>query len=643
MNISSSFKPSKPKKKQFNKIPINLIANTLTFLLEYEILNCSTLNSRFKKALNKDFLWKSIILQKEVFIDSENFKSYKDYYKYISRIDKNFKQGKPTSFKMKPLRRHKAVVTSMTVINCEKDNSSIVISGDKEGKVYYWMYNDEMKEYESSLVVDFENLNNYINNNNNNGNEGNPNPSNSNVLINEIKHIEYMSSSNKNNTNQECILVIATIGGKINIYRVNLVMKSSEENTNNDNNDNNNNIMSMNVDDNQENKNSISFTLLSSFTVFSNLISITNPLQQITIYNNRIYTCLNLLNYINTNSNDIENTNNNYVQSNCLYTGKFICKFEPHVGFLQHNTGTNAVNYIKSLDVNNINSMGNINKYIHNTSNNTSNNTNTINTTSNFFTINNNNVLHMINYYSIIDKVPISYINTIFRDKKFNNTSNSLMSNLYSFKNLDNPITSIVNEYIEGDLIDIIKSNINSIFFICIEKGEVYLNNHNTNNTNSKGLKINLNTYSIKTHNLNYELYCLSNSVIINTNTNNIKEYKRYYVTNGKLECTNISNNGSNNNSSNTNIKINHINSYNNKISLACSDNTLKIYTNNKELNDISELWYNLPGGSLKLLPKSMVLHEKYSGFHISRITDTSIIGVIGNLIRIYDFSIKGK
>lgn len=70
---------------------------------------------------------------------------------------------------------------------------------------------------------------------------------------------------------------------------------------------------------------------------------------------------------------------------------------------------------------------------------------------------------------------------------------------------------------------------------------------------------------------------------------------------------------------------------------VSASDNMILSISN----GETGEFWFNLLGGSLSVKPKSFVDHPVYKGFHIVKITRTSIFGVIGNLIRQYNFIFK--
>ena len=69
------------------------------------------------------------------------------------------------------------------------------------------------------------------------------------------------------------------------------------------------------------------------------------------------------------------------------------------------------------------------------------------------------------------------------------------------------------------------------------------------------------------------------------------------------------------------------------RIIIANESNTLGIYNRND-----ASLWYYLLGGSMTVIPKSFIKNPLYNGFNIIKVTRTSIIGVLGNLIREYSF-----
>lgn len=50
------------------------------------------------------------------------------------------------------------------------------------------------------------------------------------------------------------------------------------------------------------------------------------------------------------------------------------------------------------------------------------------------------------------------------------------------------------------------------------------------------------------------------------------------------------------------------------------------------------EMWYNLLGGSMTVIPKSFIGYPYCTNFHIIKLTRWSIVGVLGNLIREYSF-----
>lgn len=145
----------------FEKINPNLIGYIITFLDHKEVIITSTINRRFKKALNSESLWESLILQNELFIqnDKESFTSWKRLYFTLFKLKSNIMGGKPNvGFKMKPMRGHKEIVTCMIVY--EKSTLDyILISGDKNGCVLCWIKNcedvyegTEIKKCDSEII-----------------------------------------------------------------------------------------------------------------------------------------------------------------------------------------------------------------------------------------------------------------------------------------------------------------------------------------------------------------------------------------------------------------------------------------------------------------------------------------------------------
>lgn len=66
-------------------------------------------------------------------------------------------------------------------------------------------------------------------------------------------------------------------------------------------------------------------------------------------------------------------------------------------------------------------------------------------------------------------------------------------------------------------------------------------------------------------------------------------------------------------------------------VSLDCG--IINIYNPSK-----SKLLYSLSSGSQTVVPKSFVFYKHYKGFHYVSLTDTSVIGANGNMLRIYSF-----
>jgi hypothetical protein len=68
------------------------------------------------------------------------------------------------------------------------------------------------------------------------------------------------------------------------------------------------------------------------------------------------------------------------------------------------------------------------------------------------------------------------------------------------------------------------------------------------------------------------------------------------------------------------------------KFVVGFNDNTIKVFSTKEK-----QLWYNLLGGSMTVIPKSFVGYIE--GFHAIQLTKYSIIGCLGNLIREYSFN----
>ena len=79
---------------------------------------------------------------------------------------------------------------------------------------------------------------------------------------------------------------------------------------------------------------------------------------------------------------------------------------------------------------------------------------------------------------------------------------------------------------------------------------------------------------------------------------------------------------------------FNDLNHDNYKWVISYSDNTIKIYSSKDNM-----ICYHLYGGTTTVIPKSFVVHPTITGFTNICLTKYSIIGTIGNLIRVYNFS----
>jgi len=80
--------------------------------------------------------------------------------------------------------------------------------------------------------------------------------------------------------------------------------------------------------------------------------------------------------------------------------------------------------------------------------------------------------------------------------------------------------------------------------------------------------------------------------------------------------------------------KINCVYSDKLKFILSCEDNSIKVFAPKSK-----KLRYNLLGGSTTVVPKSFVANPKKSGFSIIKVSESKILGAIGNLIREFNFT----
>ena len=86
------------------------------------------------------------------------------------------------------------------------------------------------------------------------------------------------------------------------------------------------------------------------------------------------------------------------------------------------------------------------------------------------------------------------------------------------------------------------------------------------------------------------------------------------------------------------NDKVNCVEADEFRLVIGTDENTLSVYDRTS-----GDLWFLLLGGSLTVKPKSFVEHPLYKSFHIVKITRNSIVGVIGNMFREYNFTFKRK
>lgn len=107
------------------KLKINTLTHCLTFLNEKELFNTITKTSKLLyKAMKREYLWKELVLRKELFSQKDDKTSWKSYFLKMLSLEKRWKGGRPNrSFKMFPCRDHKTAITSLCCFNIDFENT----------------------------------------------------------------------------------------------------------------------------------------------------------------------------------------------------------------------------------------------------------------------------------------------------------------------------------------------------------------------------------------------------------------------------------------------------------------------------------------------------------------------------------------
>ena len=239
----------------------------------------------------------------------------------------------------------------------------------------------------------------------------------------------------------------------------------------------------------------------------------------------------------------------------------------------------------------------------------------------NIFTIYNDKIILYINY----DPIKKQKIGNYYKDDQ-----KLKLPNVFSF---DKSTKFSENYHINLDfIINIYNFENNEIGFVGIFNNSLYLKIFTPNFINELrevclcNEKINPPIKNITSIDIPYikngEMYFLINEVELNKISNlNIQQLKVENVASIKK-----------------NDKVNCVEADEFRLVIGTDENTLSVYDRTS-----GDLWFLLLGGSLTVKPKSFVEHPLYKSFHIVKITRNSIVGVIGNMFREYNFTFKRK
>ena len=136
-------------------LPTNLIAFLYQFLDIKEMINCSALSKKMRKAFNQDFIFIELVKRDNLFLPSlsEKFNTWKENFMYLKQLKKNLSSGKPNiGFKMIPYRGHKSPIEAFAIFNHKRKNENVIVSGDSEGNVLTWNL-DEDGDKEKDLII----------------------------------------------------------------------------------------------------------------------------------------------------------------------------------------------------------------------------------------------------------------------------------------------------------------------------------------------------------------------------------------------------------------------------------------------------------------------------------------------------------
>lgn len=146
-----------PITKCFAKLSSNLHSYVLQFVTVKEAVYFSQLNSTFRAAMSNDYIWEHFAKEQELFLPDEgqSFTSWKQYFDYLSKLSANLKHDTNTkTFKMRPYRGHKAVVTAVQPVQMHNAPFAVIVSGDADGKVLTWYKDEYEDEYTFETLIE---------------------------------------------------------------------------------------------------------------------------------------------------------------------------------------------------------------------------------------------------------------------------------------------------------------------------------------------------------------------------------------------------------------------------------------------------------------------------------------------------------
>ena len=141
----------------------DLSANLIAFIYQYldgiDMYHASCTNKKMLKALQQDYIYIELTKRDHLFYpsDQDRFSSWKQNWRYLKELKKNFSSGKPNiGYKMNPYRGHKTPISALEVFDLKKSMNSIIVSGDFSGEVLTWNLEEDEdgdKVFTKDLII----------------------------------------------------------------------------------------------------------------------------------------------------------------------------------------------------------------------------------------------------------------------------------------------------------------------------------------------------------------------------------------------------------------------------------------------------------------------------------------------------------